>query len=186
MGQANWQHNACVTNYMQFSELGRMYRESADTLVAATVENSSVLDVHVYAICFLYRHSIELLLKDLIWKSTYAAHGEKRFSKHHRLPDLWRELLLQIRDLPITDNPLSQQAETDVTEFLSEVSRHDQESDGFRYPYDKKMRRTHQDLEHVNLPLLKERVDVVVDTLLNLYEPVEWYYDHQITAYKAI
>jgi hypothetical protein len=179
MGQVNWQHNACVTNHMQFCELGRLYRQSADTLVAVAVENSSTLDVHVYAICFLYRHSIELLLKDLIWKSTYAAHGEKRFPKKHRLPDLWKELCSRLGCLASSDKPLTQKQETEVAEFLSEVSKHDQESDGFRYPYDKRMRRTHQELVHVNLPLLKERVDVVVDTLLNLYELVNWHYDQR-------
>jgi hypothetical protein len=179
MGQIDWQHNACITNYMQFSELSRLYLRSGDTLVDISIEHSETMDVHVYAICFLYRHSVELLLKDLLWKSTYAAQGQKRFPKHHRLPELWRDLCKQINDLAGSDRPLTREQEFAVSELLNEVNKHDPESDGFRYPYDKKMKRSHPDLMHVNLPLLRDRFHMVIDIAYSLYELIDYHYDQK-------
>ncbi len=58
-------HNACISNYMQFEELAACYLRSGDELVASVARDHSTLDVHIYAICYLYRHSFELQLKDL-------------------------------------------------------------------------------------------------------------------------
>lgn len=178
-GQVDWQYNACITNYMQFSELSRLYLMSGDTLVDISVEHTETLDVHVYAICFLYRHSVELLLKDLIWKVSYAAQGQKCFPQHHRLPELWRDLCKLINDLAGSNRPLTRKQESAVSELLNEVNKHDPESDAFRYPYDKKMRRAHQSLLYVNLPLLKDRFHMVTDTAYSLYELADCHYDQR-------
>ncbi|MGD8453607.1 MAG: hypothetical protein PVJ57_17470 [Phycisphaerae bacterium] len=61
--------NACIAAYRGFQELADDLRRSADTLVVQAMRDSTMLDVHIYAICFLYRHSFELLLKDLSWRS---------------------------------------------------------------------------------------------------------------------
>ncbi len=71
----DWEHNACIQNDMQFADLAHSYTRSGDELVESTLRDRSLLDVHIYAVCFLYRHALELYLKDIIWKSHYALTG---------------------------------------------------------------------------------------------------------------
>lgn len=178
-GQADWHFNACVDNNGSFSRLCQHYIESADVLVSLSLDDTGMMDIHVDTICFLYRHALELRLKDLLWKSAYAAQGEKHVPKHHCLGNLWKDLQLNVSSLAGEDIPLSQAELFAVADFLREFEKHDPRSDAFRYPYDKQMRRSHSDLNHVHLSTLKNRLHLIDDYICRLYEIVEWHYDRR-------
>jgi len=173
----DWQNNACISNNMSFEELGDHYVRSADTLVEAAVRDSGLLDVHVYSVCFLYRHGIELILKDLLWKSTYAINGTKGFPKHHRLGCLWQCVHANAKDLLHEDLPFTVEEASQVRQLLAQIEEHDQTSDAFRYPYDKRMGSAHPSLVYVNLRSLYGAVHQMVDLLQKLAARVAYHYE---------
>lgn len=173
------QHNACITNFMQFHELGGYYIRSADALVEASVHQQVLLDVHVYSACFLYRHGIELLLKDLLWRSNYVIYGRKEISRSHYLGKLWRQILENAEQLMGGEFPLSDDETNQVKQLLMEFEEHDPKSDAFRYPVSVNMERTHPTLSHVNVRALHDDVHTAVDSILTLSEPIGYFYSRK-------
>ena len=153
--------NACLQNYMGFSQLAGYYLESANALIEGTIENRSKLDVYVYSAVFLYRHSVELLLKELIWMSNYLLCRGKTFPHHHKLMDLWSCLKSNAKSLLESEFPLNKEEVRYVEATLGEIMKHDPESDAFRYPLNKKMQRPHSDINYVNVRSLYERFNQI-------------------------
>lgn len=180
----DWHNNACIDNYMQFGELAQCFLESADALLMCAVNEPRTLDGHVYAICFLYRHSCELLLKDLAWKSNYAATGDKGFAKTHRLGHLWNDVYARTKSLCGSDFPLNAEETEAVKALIANVEEHDPSSDSFRYPFSSKLQRTHPTLRHVNVRALHETTHQLLDYLSRLYTPVDYFYEER-SAYEA-
>ncbi len=164
---------------MQFEELAEHYRDSANTLVACTAENRSVLDVHVYAICFLYRHAFELQLKGLFWQSGYALNGDKRLWMNHGLRSLWGEVEKRGRKLLRTDFPLTTKEAAWVKQLFADIEEHDPQSDAFRYPIDTKKQRTHPSLTNVNVRALRESVYEVSTLLGRVHDMVAYHYSQR-------
>jgi hypothetical protein len=173
-GLEDWQHNACISNFSQFGELGGYYVRAADGLVKKTIEDSSLLDVYILPLCFLYRHGIELLLKDSLWMSQYLARGTKAFPQTHNLGHLWRELDVNCRAIFGADFPLTSDETERLEHTLAQIENHDPASYAFRYPYDTKGNRTHPFLAHVNVRSMYETVHQVADLLYRLGERVEF------------
>lgn len=180
----DWHHNACIGNYMQFEELANNFLRSADALVACAIDDRGILDVHIYAICFLYRHSFELLLKDLFWKSNYAACGSKEYPRVHELCTLWSGIDLQTRKLLGADFPLTTEELIEVKQLFLSIEDHDPKSYSFRYPFDTKNQRTHPSLTHVNVRALYESTHRVTSYLLRLLDMVIYHYN-QRSEYEA-
>ena len=147
---------ACINNWMQFSELANHYIRSADALVVAALERSMLLDVHVQPACFLYRHGLELLLKDLAWKSLYLATGTKRFAEKnwkelglHGLSKIWDGAKTSAETVLGAGFPLNSETVAGIRAFLIRVEIHDPGSYSFRYPIIKKGGRAHPQLTNV-------------------------------------
>lgn len=179
---ADHHSNACINNFMQFEELAEHYRDSADALVKCTTKNRSTLDVHVYAICFLYRHSFELLLKGLLWQSGYALNGDKSLWMNHGLRTLWGQVEKLGRKLLGTDFPLTPKEAAWVRQLFADIEEHDPESDAFRYPINTKKQRTHPTLTHVNVRALSEAVHEITDHLGRVHQLVDYYYTQRSEA----
>lgn len=182
----DWEHNASVKNWMQFAELASCYLQSADALVNSALTDHTLLDVHVHAVCFLYRQGLELLLKDLAWTSLYLTTGEKRMAGRdwqefgrHRLQELWksgRENACRVLGL---DFPLTTVATSQVGTLLAQFERHDPDSYSFRYPISKKKGITHRALTNVNLRVLRDRVGQAVEHVKHLVALIDWCYDQK-------
>ncbi len=176
---SDWHSNACVSNYMQFEELARHYRESADAHVKCTETDQSTLDVHVYAICFLYRHSFELLLKGLLWKSGYALNGDKQLRMTHELQELWGYVKSRGGELLGSDFPLAAKETAEVEQLLANIEAHDPRSDAFRYPFDTTRQRTHPSLTNVNVRALQEAAHRVSELLGSIIDRVDYCYSQR-------
>jgi len=177
--QADNRWNACLQNYMEFSQLARYYLESANALIEITVSDSSKLDVYIYSAVFLYRHSVELLLKELIWMSNYLLGRGKTFPKHHRLMELWQALKDNATSLLKSDSPMNEKQVQYVETTLEEVMKYDPKSDSFRYPFDKKMKRMHSGIHHINVKILYEQFNQLHENVGQLFYIVDYLYEEQ-------
>ncbi|TKJ37407.1 MAG: hypothetical protein CEE38_07855 [Planctomycetes bacterium B3_Pla] len=176
-GTNGW--NACLDTYINFSQLARYYRESANELLERSVKNTSKLDVHIYSAVFLYRHSVELFLKDLIWASNCLLGNGKPYPKIHNLVKLWNDLrpkidLLWKSDGPVDSEPLDKKQLRDVKKLLEEITEYDPESFSWRYPFDKEGKRTNSDIHYINVQNLYERFNQFLDN----FERVLWLFDY--------
>ena len=166
--------SACIDNWMQFSKLAECYIRSGDALVTGMLENHNLLDVYVYGACFLYRQCLELILKDLAWKSHYLLTGDKIFTLPkkewekfggHRLTPWWLRgrddaKLVLGEDFPINPAEISQ-----IQRLLAQYEKHDPDSFDFRYPISKNHKRTHASLTNVNIRNLGESVHHAFDLI---------------------
>jgi hypothetical protein len=171
--------NACLQNYMGFSELAEYYLESANALVEITVSDSSKLDVYVYSSVFLYRHSVELAIKELIWMSNFILGKGKTFPKDHDLTSLWQSMKNNAISLLKSDFPLNKKEVQYIETTLREVMKYDPKSDSFRYPFDKRMKRPHSDINHVNVKSLYERFNQIHEYFGRLSYMVDYLYKAQ-------
>lgn len=119
------------------------YREAANRLIQTLRGRSS--DELTLPIVFLYRHYVELTLKDLVsmGNKKYSKPSTPDFEKRlesilngHRIDLLWQELKPLLRQLY---PPSEKSGEIEVVEAcLLEFSKVDESSMSFRYPVDKK------------------------------------------------
>lgn len=162
---ANGSPNACLSNQLESSRLAHYYTQAADALVEAAIADHGKLDVLVSPICFLYRHVLELTLKDLLWAARYVIDGTRDAVGGHRLSPIWRDLLSAARHLLARDFPLSNTEVEQLDTFFKRVDSHDPQSDAFRYTTDRRGQRTHQSLSHVNLAALRSATTEALELL---------------------
>ena len=70
------------------------FRRAAELLMEAEIERTYELDHLVYPVVFLYRHFVELSLKDVIYKGSVALGKMKSYGlapQGHNVQALWRE-----------------------------------------------------------------------------------------------
>ena len=149
--------NACLQNYVGLTLLARYYLQAADALLDRAVDDTAKLDVYVYPAVFLYRHSVELALKELIWMSNSLLGMGKTFPKDHHLLKLWQVLKKNASVLMGSDFRLMKEQVRFIETFLQEITRHDPESDAFRYPFTRKMKRSHPNVSYVNVTALRKQ-----------------------------
>jgi hypothetical protein len=172
---------ACINNWMQFVQLAKDYIHSGDTLVKTALNDHMLLDVHVQPICFLYRHGLELLLKDLTWKSHYLLTETKIFAEkdwkelgRHRLCKLWNSAIRDAETSLGSDFPLDSTGKLQVQSFLAKIEDHDPDSYSFRYPIGKGKKRTHPQLTNVNIAALRDSVGETFDLIATVLDLVEY------------
>lgn len=173
---------ACIDNYMGFDQLSAYSIRSADALVECSLRDSCLLDVHIYTICFLYRHGLELILKDMVWKSHYILTGEKLFRegklKIHKLTRLWNKCRHNSAKVLPDGWPLDLKDNKIVVQLLQQFELHDPESYSFRYPINNNTERTHQSLNNINIRVLSDRVRTVGNLLGIVIDQLGWCLDN--------
>lgn len=156
-----------------FSSYSMAYMEAADRLVQTPHERS--FDTLTLPIVFLYRHYVELTLKELIDL------GNKKYGKPstpyldgilkgHRIDLLWQELKPLLQQAHSAEE--SEEIEA-VEACVMEFSNVDEGSFSFRYPVDKKNNLTLKnnprlrDLEYIDVHHLAEKMGSI-DAFFNL------------------
>ena len=150
----DWYYVACLND--QRDNLGLYivgYKEAGDILVKHVVENRRHHDSLVFPIVFMYRHYLELRLKQLIRDGNLFLGNQPIFCKHHRICKLWKEcrMILKKVEPKITDQDLEA-----VEEGITEFSTTDPSSTAFRYPNDTDDKPSLPGLRHINLRNLAE------------------------------
>ena len=103
----------------------------------------------------------------------------KTFPKHHRLMELWQTLKSNAISLLKSDFPMNKKQVRYIETILEEFMKYDPESDSFRYPFDKKMKRPHSDIHHINVKNLYEQFNQLHENVGQLSYMVEYLYEEQ-------
>jgi hypothetical protein len=83
-------NNACLNFARNPWDLyARGYLEAADHLANRVLESERGLGTWVYPIVFLYRHYLELRLKELIIQGSVLIEAPANLKLNHRLDELW-------------------------------------------------------------------------------------------------
>ena len=115
------------------------FRTAADSLAASTEGERRASNL-VYPTMFLYRHYLELRIKQLILGFQELMELQADLPNHHRLLMLWekvRELERQAISLGDWDSEENFDKYPEIEELIREFDKMDQGSYEFRYPVDK-------------------------------------------------
>lgn len=127
---------------MAFNEYASDFYNAAHTVASILLESDntdiSQLDTYFFSLAFLYRHSIELKLKAIVFQIISTPNDRSNFVKDtfHNL----EEILNVLESI----SPLSRpEEEVDwLRNYFSDISNIDKDSDSFRYPFHIKLTKT--------------------------------------------
>jgi hypothetical protein len=150
----------CLNAPGDWNALAWGYKEAADILAEHVLATFGGGDLIIYPIVHLYRHHLELTLKDIIRRGNelLAIKVERRGS--HSLADLWKDCrtVLERAGMPvdIPELPEAVPFETCIKEF----ERFDPRGESFRYPETKSGTPVlPANLDSIDLPNLRIVVD---------------------------
>jgi hypothetical protein len=131
----NWTLNSCL-GWSKGRPTSRImgYREAADLIFARLAEDRGGLDTLVYPLVFLWRHAIELQLKNIVERGQIVLEKEAAYPKHHGLKETWQMAIDVIGALQEEDKGEIE----NVTRVIDELCGLDPDSSGFRYHETKK------------------------------------------------
>lgn len=160
---------ACITPQNNFHILAWSYAEAARTLFKHLNEDGLFIDIGVHPICFLYRHSLELRFKQIVWDGRRLlgedSHIKKMCSgsKAHQLQPLWNEIETIMESL-WPDLPLPKEGEL-LREIVAWFHASDPGSYSFRYPFDGNQKINLTDFRYINLSILVEAMETSIQFL---------------------
>jgi hypothetical protein len=136
----------------------------AEHLVTDVCENSDIatLDTWFFAVTYLYRQSLELILKATLYK--YNINQEDIISKMRHDLAIGIELL----DQQVGESTKSNANYIWLYKYLTNISDIDKESDMFRYPFNNKMEAFFREQKHYDYIAIYENVERAKTTLLSL------------------
>lgn len=137
-----------------FYEYANIFFEAAECVmkylleVASNDRDIAKLDLWYYAMIYLYRQSLELLLKATIFQNIGDTATRKKYIGiiRHDLEKAFEELI-SLKNMSIVDNENIKW----LKEFFSDISYIDKESDMFRYPFGMDMKVLFQKQTHISL-----------------------------------
>lgn len=165
-GDSDWHNNACL-NYMpdHGTAYTEGYRRAADILIRHIDETARDQDFLVYPVVFLYRHHIELQIKQVTGVARqllrdYAPLGSEKVT--HNLNSLWevaRKLLLE------ADDTLGPSDFSRVSAVVRALNEADLRATGFRYARTIEGGRSLEGIHYINTRLFGEQMAAASDDL---------------------
>ncbi len=141
---------------MDFAIFAKGYFAAAKQLCDELFNKNNFPDYYGYPIIFLYRHSLELHLKSIIYKSALAT-AFKRMEdfdnilyNHHNLTHLSNKVTLLLEKIFPDDQDL-QSVCNEINEIAREFAEIDPNSFSYRYPIDKNGNYSTKEHQTVNL-----------------------------------
>lgn len=111
------------------------YKEGADRLVEALEEDGYSDHKLVLPIIFLYRHYLELHLKDLILEGRKAlGQPAGTIPTGHNIFKLWDKLKPILAQIQAKSGPIIRGEQDAVEAYIKELTEIDERSEAFRYP----------------------------------------------------
>ena len=163
---SDWHNNACL-NYMRDhgTAYTEGYRKAADILIRHIDESGRDQDFLVYPVLFLYRHHIELLIKQIIELALPLAEEPEKYPHRkddHNLNTLWplaQKLVLKVDDrYKPSDFRI-------VKEVVKELHDTDHRATDFRYARRNDGTRSLDGIRYVNTRLFGEKMGAASDCL---------------------
>lgn len=146
------QNNACPHWYASsnnWSLIAEGYKNSADKLIELVVSRKAIPDEMFYPVLFLYRHYIELRLKEIIQLGNRIATGDWDVSHGHDLNSLWDRAESVLRDK--VSGMMDESIEA-LGNIIKQLQKADTSSaEVFRYPNTAKGKVSLDDMSKINL-----------------------------------
>ena len=108
------------------------YKDAAEALFQHAKTVGAIPDFLLFPIAFMWRHAIELSLKEIVAIGRVVDGRPWGFPEHHRLGDLWREAKPYVIRAGPPDHEGPEVA--NVEENILELEGIDPSAQGFRYP----------------------------------------------------
>lgn len=159
--------NACVgwvqSKPEQMTAYVEGYRKAATALFEWAATTGASPDYVVFPLAFLWRHHVELALKEIIAVGRTIDGKEGDFPTNHKLKKLWTEARPHIEKCVPADAPTLANVEANIQDFECI----DPGADGFRYPQgkDKNGRSMPNAPGLVNLRVLYEGMTAIANFL---------------------
>lgn len=171
---------------IEFFKYGNSFKSSATLLTNELLKNQSIrgLDTYFFSIAYLYRHSLELILKAIAFKHIHDSEVRKDFLK-----DTFHNLSLILkRVVPFIKEQVQEDEEQYrwLSAYFEDMNDIDKESDSFRYPFSIGFSRNSNgekeyhikpfftEQTHVNLVAFAYKMEIA-------FEIVECYYKKKIS-----
>lgn len=161
----DWKNNACPHWHAGLSNWGLIsqgYQKAAASLVDRVVDGNALADEMLYPVGFLYRHYLELCLKEITFLGARIDPEIQRPKPSHKLDKLWSDALIVLERH--VHSMTAQDLET-IGEQIFELQAIDPGSDGFRYPVDKENATALASLKHVNLRHMRDAMSGIAYVL---------------------
>lgn len=135
--ETSFQYTACLNYGLNSYPFVRGYKEAADILTQNLCETSGrSIDGLVYPICYLYRHYVEIFLKDIIEMCgrIYDIEETEEFlaKRSHSLSNLWNKLKEYLKISGKYEEAIPEEL-TQFDEVIEELSIFDPSGTAFRY-----------------------------------------------------
>ena len=137
------------------------YRKAAVAVFEKAVETRTSPEFIVLPMAFLWRHHLELVLKDIIALGRRLVGEPWGFPPGHSLMKLWKEARPHITQCGDSNAPELANVEANLREF----EHVDPGADGFRYPFnrDRDARSLDRAPDLVNLQVLHEAMEALAN-----------------------
>jgi hypothetical protein len=192
----DWKNNACLRQGDDYA-YREGYLRGAQLLVQQVGETSRDQDFLVYPIVFLYRHYIELTLKDIITRARYLverelSEAEKKHLTSHRLDLLWNDFKPLSGDIAKAGGWVDLPPEDihGIEDYILQISEVDPNSYSLRYAHSKKGEPSLPELlTHINLRHFGELMDRLarylwgIDMGMSVLEEMKHDYESELASY---
>jgi hypothetical protein len=176
----DWQNNACIYPLAVDPTYAYIegYKRAADLLVSHIKATSRDQDFLVYPIVYLYRHHLELSLKEIVRNgSTLLDDSALKAEQTHSLTKLWPIAKKVIQKVWPEEPDNSEYVKID--HFISEIAKFDDSSTTFRYPRTRQGANTVQGLQHINLRHFAECMQSICSLLDGASLGISFYLDEK-------
>lgn len=132
---------------------------------AAQNHDIAKLDTWYFSLIYLYRQSLELMLKAIIFQNVMNTAGRKQIigKIRHDLEQAF-DSIITIRKMSLEGNSNAKW----LKEYLSDISRIDIESDMFRYPFGNNFKLLFEKQTHISLQGTYDNMHMAYKTIISL------------------
>lgn len=139
-------------------------------------------DSMVFPVVFLYRHYLEIEIKDLIYRIAQCLGDVPSEITHHRLLELWDILDSKYSTLSddISDeyNFCPDKDRKKIRNLIVEFNKFDQTSFAFRYPKDVKGNKSITGINYISLNNFKTEISKVINVIDKINETICHYEEY--------
>jgi hypothetical protein len=149
------------------------YKEAADKLVQAVLDKRLAKDSAIYPTLYLYRHYVELMLKEIIELGAQLDENDAIAPEHHKIDQLWQDARTMLeRAFPDEDKEDADAVERIVRELASV----DASGEAFRYSRRKRTKEQKRNGEHGD-PTLPAPRQLNLDNMRHVMNRVAMFLD---------
>lgn len=174
--------NAAVNTYSgQLGVLAEGFKEAAELVIQEAINDSGKTDPLVFPIIYLYRHHLELRLKELMDKGNRIIQSPDGFDDGHNLGNLWTKVKPLASQIDVA---WLNEHEHEVDSIIKQFDDVDRQSMSFRYTVDtRKQKRKDlvENVSYIGLSKFKTEIDPIIFAL----EDLAYGFDERLENWEA-